>query len=90
MLGEPLHQMAVVLVDAMHRKGQQHQARPGRCALTDGDIGATGWRAVPLTILTANSSFAAENAARSAGARSRMPSLMFATSSSVADDGSIA
>ena len=31
MLGEPLHQMAVVLVDAMHRKGQQHQARPGRC-----------------------------------------------------------
>ena len=31
MLGEPLHQMAVVLVDAVHRKGQQHQARPGRC-----------------------------------------------------------
>ena len=31
MLGEPLHQMAVILVDAMHRKGPQHQARPGRC-----------------------------------------------------------
>ena len=56
-------------------------------ALTDGEIGATGWSAVPLTILTA--SFAAE-AARSTGVRSRMPSLMFATSSSVAADGSIA
>jgi hypothetical protein len=88
MLGEPLHQMAVVLVDAMHRKGQQHQARPGRC------IDRRRHRdhrleAVPLTILTANSSFAAE-AARSAGVRSRTPSLMFATSSSVAADGSIA
>ena len=58
-------------------------------ALTDGDIATTGWSAVPLTILTANSSFAAE-AARSAGVRSRTPSLMFATSSSVAADGSIA
>ena len=31
MLGESLHQMAVILVDAMHRKGPQHQARLGRC-----------------------------------------------------------
>ena len=30
MLGEPLHQMAVILVDAMHRKGPQHQTRLGR------------------------------------------------------------
>ena len=77
------------LVDAMHRKGPQHQARLGRC------IGR--WRrsppptgdAVPLIILTANSSFAPTRP-RSAGARSKTPSLMFATSSSVAGDGSIA
>jgi len=37
-VGRTLHQMAAILVDAMHRKGPQHQSRLAD-ALIDGEIG---------------------------------------------------
>ena len=51
MLRESLHQMAVILVDAMHRKGPQHQACLGGCIGAMATSERPVWRPVPLIIL---------------------------------------